>query len=120
MREAEGFDVFLKARRYNPLVPPELVTLQIRSHFREGSFDLHELWAHHFVNLLTGLSPFGHDTVEEEDEFLGVDRDIPTGLIRYRRQGRGVGVGKRKRRWVRVLVEWELCVLTLTSFSLVS
>ena len=80
--EADGFDIFLKAGGYDPLITPELVTLQIQSHFREKSLDLREFWVCDFKNLLTGLGPLGHDAVEEEDEFLRVVRHISTGLIR--------------------------------------
>lgn len=82
MCKAEGLDVFLKAGRYDPLVPPELVTLQIRFHIREESLNLHQLWARDLSDLLTGLSPLGHDVVEEEDQFLRVVRDISVSLIR--------------------------------------
>lgn len=92
MREAEGLDVFLKARRYDPLVPPELVALQIRSHFREESLDLHKLRVRDLNNFLASLGPLGHDAVEEKDEFLGVVRDISIGLIKERVVGRNATI----------------------------
>jgi hypothetical protein len=78
--EAEGFDVFLEAGGHSPLIPPELVSLQIRLHRRKELLNLGELWARDFGDLLAVLSPLGHDTVEEEDEFLGEVRYVPTSL----------------------------------------
>ena len=80
MGKAEGFDVFLYPRTYDPLVPPELVSLQIRFHLRKPSFDLLELWMCDFCNVLPGLSPLGHDVVQVEDQSLGAIRDVSTGL----------------------------------------
>jgi len=117
MCEAEGFDVFLEARRYDPLVPPELVSFQIPLHRREELLDLGELWARNVSNLLAILSPLIHDPVEEEDELLGEGCGIPTSLSEKKRQKRGGGGGKR--RGVRLLLSGS-CVLTLFSFSLVS
>lgn len=91
MRETEGFDVFLKTRRYGSLVTPELVTLQIRFHRHEEVLDLCELWVCDLGDLLAVLSPLIQDTVEEKDELLRVVRDISTGL--GRREDRG---GRRK------------------------
>jgi hypothetical protein len=113
MCETEGFNVFLEARRYGPLVPPELVSLQIRLHRREELLNLHELRACDFGNLLAILSPFSHDTVEEEDELLGEICDVSASLSREKAERRG------KRRWVRFRLSGS-CVLTLISFSLVS
>jgi hypothetical protein len=90
MCEAEGLDVFLDSRGYDPLVPPELVSLQIRLHSREVSLDLLELWVRNFGNPLASFSPLGHDVVEVEDKSLGVVRDIPAGLIIYIKSRRGV------------------------------
>ena len=68
--KAEGFDVFLEARRHGPLVPPELVALQIWLHGREDLLDLHELRVRDLGNLLAIIGPLGRDTVEEEDQLL--------------------------------------------------
>ena len=84
VRETEGFNVLLEARRYGPLVPPELVSLQIRSHVRKDSLDIHEPGASDLSDLLAGLGPLGHDPVEEENESLGGVRDISAGLIKKR------------------------------------
>jgi len=70
MRETEGFDVFLNARRDDPLVAPELVSLQIRFHRREEVLDLCELRVCDLGDLLAVLSPLVHDTVEEKDELF--------------------------------------------------
>ena len=84
MSKAKRLDVFLKARRDDPLVPPELVSLQIRSHVRKDSLDIHEPGASDLSDLLAGLGPLGHDPVEEENESLGGIRDISAGLIKKR------------------------------------
>ena len=84
MRETEGFDVFLKARRYGPLVPPELVSLQIRFHPGEEVLDLYEHRTYGLGNALAVLGPPSHDTVEAKNELLREVRDISTGLSRER------------------------------------
>jgi hypothetical protein len=116
MSETECFDVFLKARRYDPLVPPEPVSLEILSHLGEESLNLSELRICSFGNILTALAPFSHDVVEEEYEPFGEVRCISGSLIR----GRGriemkTTIGQPVRDWLS-----ESCVLTLISFSLVS
>jgi len=80
MCETESFDVFLEAGRHCPLIPPELISLQIWLHRREELLNLDELWMRYFGNLLAALSPLSHNTVEEEDEFLGEVRYISTSL----------------------------------------
>ena len=116
MCETEGFDVFLEAGRYDPLVPPELISLEIRFHCREEVLNLHEFWMCDLGDFLAFLSPLSHDTVKEEDELFGEIRDISTSLSREREC---VCVWKGKRRWVRFWLSGS-CVLTLISFSLVS
>jgi hypothetical protein len=78
--EAEGFDVFLYARRHGPLVPPELVPLQIRLHGREDLLDLYELRVRDLGNLLAILGPLGRDAVEEEDQLLREVCRVSAGL----------------------------------------
>ena len=70
MGEAEGFDVFLGARRYNPLVPPEPVPLQVQFHSGEQVLNLFELWLYDFRDLLAVSSPLVHNVVEERDKPL--------------------------------------------------
>ena len=89
VRETEGFNVLLEARRYGPLVPPELVSLQIRPYRHKELLDVCELWVGDFGDLLAILSPLGHDTVEEKDEPLGVGRHISTSLGREKAERRG-------------------------------
>ena len=78
MCKADGFNVLLKARRYSPLVPPELVPLQIRFHRREEFLNLCEFRARDLGDFLA--LPLRHDTMEEEDEFLGEVCYISTSL----------------------------------------
>ena len=101
MCETEGFDVFLDARRYNPLVSPELVSLQIRPYRREELQNLHEFWVCDFGNRLAIFGPFGHDAVEVKDELLGEVCYISTGLSR--------GNGGATATMGQVMVERELC-----------
>ena len=84
MCETEGFDVLLETRRYDPLVPPELVSLQIRLHRHEQFFNLHELWTGDLGDLLATLGPLVHDAVEVKDEPLGEVCHISSGLSRVR------------------------------------
>lgn len=104
MCETDGFDVLLEARGYDPLVPPELVALQIWLHFRKQSLNMFELWARDFRDLLAPLSPLIHDVVEVKDELLGEVCYISTSL----------GVEETEGEWKatmgQVLVERELCV----------
>ena len=104
MRKTEGFDVFLEARRDDPLVPPELVSLQIRLHRRKELLDLHELRACNLGDRLAVLSPLRHDPVEEEDEFFGEVRYISTGLSMYKKAGEE---RKGKRRWVELWLDLD-------------
>lgn len=99
MSETECFDVFLKTGGYDPLVPPESVSLEILSHPGEELLNLSELWICSFGNILATLAPFSHDVVEEEYEPFGEVRCISGSLIRGKRKM------KRKRTICQVLVE---------------
>lgn len=93
VRETEGFDVFLKAGRYDPLVAPELVSLQIWFHRREEVLNVREFWVCDLGDLLAVLSPLIHDTVKKKDELLREVRDVSTSLISDGTSGKKIDDG---------------------------